>query len=181
MKICVTCGKQFANAIVVNGKRHNVSSRKRCLDCSPFGTHNTSRMGSPRTGDVVVCRICKKEYRMNKLKGHILTTCNNCESTTRKFKMKQRCLEYMGGKCEVCGYSRCSAAMDFHHRDESQKSFTIACCYSRSWDALRKELDKCVLLCANCHRELHYTGKNVAELTQQPECLSYKEEATSAS
>jgi predicted HNH restriction endonuclease len=63
---------------------------------------------------------------------------------------------YKGGKCQQCGYDRCLNALDFHHRDPAQKDFAISQYgHSRSWERVRKELDKCVIVCANCHREIH--------------------------
>ena len=65
-------------------------------------------------------------------------------------------LEYLGGRCCICGYDWCETALDFHHRDEKEKSFGISAKgYTRSWHAIQTELEKCILLCANCHRELH--------------------------
>jgi hypothetical protein len=63
---------------------------------------------------------------------------------------------YKGGKCEQCGYDRCLDALEFHHKDPAQKDFSISAKgYTRSWNKVVYELDKCVILCANCHRELH--------------------------
>ena len=63
---------------------------------------------------------------------------------------------YKGGKCNRCGYNRCIEALEFHHENPSQKDFNISSKgYTRSWERVQKELDKCVMLCANCHRELH--------------------------
>lgn len=63
---------------------------------------------------------------------------------------------YKGGKCERCGYDRCIDALEFHHIDPVQKDFTISAKgYTRSWNKVKAELDKCIMLCANCHRELH--------------------------
>lgn len=70
-------------------------------------------------------------------------------------RLKERAVEYKGGKCTVCGYSRCMKALDFHHIDSSVKDFTIGSYSSISWEKLKTELDKCVLVCANCHREIH--------------------------
>lgn len=52
-----------------------------------------------------------------------------------------------------CGYSKCIEALEFHHLDPTEKEFEIS--DRRSWEALTAELDKCILLCANCHREYH--------------------------
>ena len=71
-------------------------------------------------------------------------------------KQKQKAVEYKGGVCEDCGYSKCIAALDFHHLDPSQKDFSIGGTNYHKLEALKPELDKCVLLCANCHRERHF-------------------------
>ena len=62
-------------------------------------------------------------------------------------------MEYKGGKCIVCGYNRCITALEFHHLDPSEKDFAIGG-KTIAWDKLKVELDKCVLVCANCHREI---------------------------
>lgn len=63
---------------------------------------------------------------------------------------------YKGGKCQICGYSKYVGALEFHHIDPSQKDFGIASKgYTRSWDKNKEELNKCVLVCSNCHREIH--------------------------
>ncbi len=67
---------------------------------------------------------------------------------------KKRAVDYKGGKCQNCGYSKCLKALEFHHRDPKKKRFTIARLTNPEWSKIRKELDKCDLLCANCHREI---------------------------
>lgn len=69
-------------------------------------------------------------------------------------RTKIKLVEYKGGKCECCGYSKCIEALEFHHLDPSKKDFQISGT-SKSFEALKKEADKCVLVCANCHREIH--------------------------
>ena len=68
---------------------------------------------------------------------------------------KLRAIEYKGGKCVRCGYSDFAAALDFHHVVNGSKSFSISNSTYKSWDKIRPELDKCILLCSNCHRGLH--------------------------
>ena len=76
--------------------------------------------------------------------------------TKRRRKLKLLLLEYKGGKCIVCGYNKTPWAMDLHHVDETKKEFSMSVRgLTRSWERLKKEADKCVLLCANCHREVH--------------------------
>lgn len=72
----------------------------------------------------------------------------------RRRKLKTLAIEYKGGKCQICGYNKYPGALDLHHVNGT-KAFGIAeKGYTRSWQKMREELDKCVLVCANCHREL---------------------------
>jgi hypothetical protein len=77
----------------------------------------------------------------------------NFNATQRRADLKDRAIAYLGGKCRGCGYDRCPAALDFHHTSPHEKDFSIS--QQMSWEKLRPELDKCLLLCANCHRETH--------------------------
>lgn len=73
----------------------------------------------------------------------------------RRRKVRLMALEYKGSHCERCGYNRCTDALEFHHKDGT-KDFGISDKgYTRSWKRVREELDKCILVCANCHREIH--------------------------
>lgn len=72
----------------------------------------------------------------------------------RRRKIKLLSIEYKGGKCQICGYNKCPAALDLHHIN-GKKDFGIGDKgYTRSWEIVKKELDKCILVCANCHREI---------------------------
>jgi hypothetical protein len=67
-------------------------------------------------------------------------------------------VEYKGGACQLCGYARCLRALDFHHLDPRTKKFSIAGSHTRSWESLRQELDKCMLVCSNCHVDIEQTA-----------------------
>lgn len=74
----------------------------------------------------------------------------------RRRKIKELAVEYMGGSCLVCGYSKYIGALEFHHIDPGKKEFGLGMSgLTRSWEKTRKELDKCVIICSNCHREIH--------------------------
>ena len=74
----------------------------------------------------------------------------------RRKKIRSMSIAYKGGRCLICGYNKSPAALEFHHLDSSKKDFGISAQgYTRSWEKVKKELNKCVLLCANCHREIH--------------------------
>jgi hypothetical protein len=83
--------------------------------------------------------------------------CTNSEALLRQRKFKTKCIEYKGGKCEICGYNKFQGALEFHHRDPTQKDFQLS--KARSWtfsERVKNELDKCQILCSNCHKELHH-------------------------
>ncbi len=74
----------------------------------------------------------------------------------RRKKIRQLSLEYKGDHCALCGYNKCNRALEFHHIGSDDKDFGISAKgYTRSWVLVKQELDKCILLCANCHREVH--------------------------
>ena len=74
----------------------------------------------------------------------------------RWIQRKKDAIQYLGGACIKCGYNKCYAALEFHHRNPSNKDVSWTKLRLRSWDKVLKELDKCDLLCANCHREHHH-------------------------
>jgi len=71
-----------------------------------------------------------------------------------RIKVKLKLLEYKGNKCEICNYDKCKAALEFHHKDPKEKDFNIGG-KTYSFEVLKKEVDKCLLVCSNCHREIH--------------------------
>lgn len=100
------------------------------------------------------CRSTIRKYILKK--RSIVKTSTNSEAVIKwRKKIKIELLRYKGEKCENCGYSKCTEALQFHHIDPFQKNFTIA---GKSWsfERLKKEVDKCVVLCANCHIETHH-------------------------
>lgn len=85
------------------------------------------------------CKMCRYEHIKN-----------------RRHRIKLRALVYKGSKCEICGYDRCVQALEFHHLDPNTKDFNISSKWnSKSWETIQAELDKCILVCSNCHREIH--------------------------
>lgn len=106
-----------------------------------------------------------KECKKHGLVRHVLDTrktyrCTACRVDyvkTRRIKLKQLAVEYKGGCCQRCGYDKYIGALEFHHKDPNAKEFAISKDggNSRSWAKIQIELDKCVLLCSNCHREVH--------------------------
>lgn len=80
--------------------------------------------------------------------------------TNWRRRTKQKLVDYKGGKCIVCDYNKSLRAMEFHHLDPSEKDFSIS---GKSWsyEKLRQESDKCILVCNRCHAEIHDNIINV--------------------
>ena len=70
-------------------------------------------------------------------------------------KRKLDAIEYKGGKCQRCGYDKYPDVLEFHHRDPNEKEANWSKIRLWKWDRVLTELDKCDILCANCHREVH--------------------------
>ena len=79
------------------------------------------------------------------------------EQKARGYANKWKALQLKGCRCQTCGESR-PATLCFHHRDPSQKELKLdgRSFANRKWDTLKEEIDKCDLLCHNCHNMLHY-------------------------
>jgi len=129
-----------------------------------FETKNFSSQGTKNYGEFRFCPKCKTECqisefynRRGKIGGSVY--CKKCTTeqvVERTKKLKQEMVNYKGGCCQLCGYDKYIGALDFHHIDPKQKDFTIA--HVRQYkfdDVIKNELDKCLLVCSNCHREIH--------------------------
>ena len=76
-------------------------------------------------------------------------------------RKKDFAIRAFGGKCQKCGYDKCQGALEFHHLDGETKKQKPGYIIARwTWERAKSELEKCVLLCANCHREAHYIGND---------------------
>jgi hypothetical protein len=80
------------------------------------------------------------------------------QTIERQRRLKQQAVEYKGGRCVKCGYCRYVGALEFHHLDPSGKDVTISHLGHTTFRKITAELDKCILVCANCHREIHSEG-----------------------
>lgn len=121
-------------------------------------------------GDTRYCPTCKNYKKFDEFytrrKNQCSGWCRSCvshQTIERGRKLKNECVKYKGGKCQKCGYNKCQAALDFHHINPNEKNFSICKKYGcrKFNDTIKKELDKCILLCANCHREEHWEIREV--------------------
>jgi hypothetical protein len=87
--------------------------------------------------------------------GYRCLKCRSEAVTRRRRKVKRILVEEAGGACRLCGYDRCIAALEFHHRNPAEKKFSLSHRgVARSLAKARAEAAKCILLCANCHAEV---------------------------
>jgi hypothetical protein len=116
-----------------------------------------------------VCVLCLQKFKDYQNKNR--RRCGSCNTKIRRFRAKAAAIEYLGGKCERCGWSGNQAAFQFHHKDSNTKEFTVGNAANKSWDSIKKEIRKCILLCANCHMIRHSTKDEKRFLK---EALNYK-------
>lgn len=112
------------------------------------------------------------EFRIDKNGNKRCKTCERERLNSIRRKYKEELVKYKGGKCEICGYDKCITALEFHHLNPSEKDFSLSNSKIHNLEKLKKEADKCILVCSNCHREIHF---NIDE-AQKKEILVKKDE-----
>lgn len=120
------------------------------------------------------CEQCGKKLQ-GRQRRYCSTACKNHSLQSyllqqeRGLKRKIEIVESLGGKCSRCGYADNLAAFHFHHRDPKVKSFRLdlRAISNRKIEAVLLEVDKCILLCANCHAEYHNPRLNMKELRKR--------------
>ncbi len=150
MKVCENCEKEFRTFVTIDGKRKNLQRRKYCLDCSPFGQHNTRNFKRYEAPYYINQHGKKVPTEAKKRRDN--DKYRRWQKKTRK-QRKQKLIDMLGGQCSRCGYHKCTAALQFHHVGE--KDFAIGYWLMGKWDRVLKEAKKCELVCANCHAEIH--------------------------
>lgn len=164
MTTCKKCNTIFKSRVKIDGIWRTLSKRKYCLVCSPFKLHNTKQLVKIPKPYKCACG----ETDPNNFYGNKHTICSKCHSkyTTNKGKeTKLKAVNYKGCVCCICGYSKCIEALDFHHIDPTKKDMNFKGMRGWSWNRLITELDKCILVCSNCHREIHSGLTNIQENT----------------
>lgn len=113
-----------------------------------------------------ICEICGQSFQIIDM-GYTRKYCYQCSPkvdincshaqniTIKRRAIKEMLINYKGGKCVRCGYDKCARALQFHHNDPTQKDFGISKQLNRDITELKAEVDKCILVCANCHAEIH--------------------------
>ena len=116
-----------------------------------------------------ICPLCLNKFKDYQNKNR--NRCGSCNTKIRRFRTKAAAIKYLGEECAKCGWQGNQAAFQFHHTGIARKDFTIGNVANKSWDKIKMELKKCILLCANCHMILHSTKDENKFLK---EALNYK-------
>jgi len=123
-----------------------------------------------------ICVIlkCKKDKVRYHIDPEYKSLCNERSKASKKKRRqikKKAAIDLFGSKCQICFYDKCQNALNFHHIDPSTKCFEISDAFYRLNipDAeVKKELKKCILVCANCHNELHADFIKIPESFKNP-------------
>jgi hypothetical protein len=161
MPVCKKCQNLFPPTKVIDGKRRNLRKRSYCLECSPFNSRNRKILENYGDDNTKKCPMCDQFkpnlefYQCTNKISCYCKTCSRIESRLRQLKFKKECTDYKGGCCCECKEDSL-VALDFHHLDPEAKEFSISDVrFYKMNDDIKKELDKCILLCSNCHRKEH--------------------------
>lgn len=157
--ICTTCLREFSR------KKNQIKSDNHFCSrsCASIWKNRSKKK-------VVLCKICQIDIphghtycppcKQQKTEQNILKKKLNCPTRIKDYRhrRKQKALDYKGNCCQNCGYDKCARALHFHHQDPSIKDGNISQMITSQkvkWELIQAELDKCILLCANCHAEEH--------------------------
>ena len=157
--ICSKCGEE-----IIVDKRAGINTL--CPKCRLNVTKRTMIRGAK----IIIknfCKCCGEEIPQRN------RYCKKCIRNREKDRMKnnnynydyvlnwrndnkRQAVEYLGGKCKICGYNKCTRSLQFHHLNPEEKEMTISKNINKiKFEKLKSELDKCILVCSNCHGEIH--------------------------
>ena len=154
----------MSNYVIIDNIKRNISKRKYCLEYSPFNKHNTKQIEKIDTynNGTKLCSKCKLTKPLSefyKRHNNLYSYCKDCykiKTQKRQRTFKASCVKYKGSKCEVCGLQDKPFMYDFHHINPKEKDFSLSRVKTSILSSkIINELDKCQLLCANCHRRIH--------------------------
>lgn len=160
MPTCKKCGGHFPNLIKIDGLTKNLCNRKYCLTCSPRGSHNTKKLHVVRdlqTWMSTPCSKCGLPYSDRK-RSPGESICWVCRNKIREKKQSDAIFEIVGESCWMCGYENGKSSrklLHLHHVKKKAFSLSRRGCYSHDIKEILLELRKCMLVCPNCHGEIH--------------------------
>lgn len=156
--ICIICGKEF-DAIKSTKKycSQECSNKARRIKYAEKKTNSQPITEKINNCPERKCLICGQNFKPKTAAANQRQCCYNCMpdgTQLRRGDFLAKIKASRGGQCERCGYNTCLKALEFHHLNPNEKDFTISNDHFKLAEAV-EESKKCILLCANCHRELH--------------------------
>ena len=165
--ICEKCEKEFEK----DWRKDKESIKTPCRFCSRKCSNSKKHTKETKSKiaeslrlvyNSKYCKLCNKKLNHKNKSG----VCLNCKAPAKtryesikifRKKRKNFLLDVKGSKCQICSYSFCKEALEFHHLDPTKKEFTISNTKAtRTLEEDLKEIEKCILVCNRCHREIHY-------------------------
>ena len=129
--------------------------KKICSSCRCEKNTNEFRKDqSKKDGLQHYCKICAREKHKSNYTIKYAEKYSIRNNKRRSLHLEQLNEYKKSLQCVVCGENE-SVCLEFHHVDPTQKEFTIGSSMQRNWDSIKKEIEKCVCLCANCHKKVH--------------------------
>lgn len=172
MPECIQCKSQFKRRVKIDGSNVLLSdSRGSCLACVPYrqmGQYRKGRRQIDRRSEryCIECDRWLNDDRFRYETGRQCISCRNKKAKPRtlnyKLELKKKAVEYMGGKCQDCKNGLPLCAYDFHHLDPAKKDFGIS--KKTNFEEVKLELDKCVMLCKNCHSIRHVKNQGFLQI-----------------
>ena len=161
---CVVCGNKFE--AIKSTKKYCSIECQNAMRRQKYAERERIPKDISYKGDEKICLICNNTFLPKTAMASQRMCCYYCmpdgiQLTRGMFLAKIK--ETLGGKCIRCGYDKCLKALEFHHIDPSKKDFTISNDHFRLQEAI-KETKKCILICSNCHKELHDNMWNIEDL-----------------
>ena len=165
---CEVCGKEF--------EAQKSTKKYCCRSCQNKAAWERKKekeklLAQGIDSDIRQCIICGKDFKPIDKNANQRMCCYDCmpqghQLTRSEFLdliRKQR-----GGKCEKCGYDKYLGALDFHHINPEEKEMTIGDRNFKLKECI-EETKKCILICSNCHRELHAGLWDISEIIKNKE------------
>lgn len=146
---CHLCG--FKKSIWAFDFHHLDSNQK---DSGISNIKSISKLKEELKKCILICSNCHMEIHSGLHPSLLIVKESTNKATILRKKIKQEYIDYLGGKCKHCGYLKCNRSLSFHHLKD--KKIPIGnLTYFPSLEEMKGELDKCILLCRNCHQIEH--------------------------
>jgi len=151
-------GKGIRQVIYTFSCGTEVKGCGKCMSWLPLGSF--SKDSSSKTGYCYWCKDCSSKVTRSHYKrwkeDEDWVDSKRKKGRDLARESKSRAVDYMGNKCHDCGVSYPDFVYDFHHLSGDTKVDNPSAILKRNWEAAKEELDKCIMVCANCHRKRHY-------------------------